>query len=108
MPRLRPISREGRLPEESAGGVNSQPAQGLHRTSARDQARIAPSATGESFAIDAAMRIDSRPAAGHMSEAGGRLVMANGTLPAALLVGAGLGLALLSLMVASVWQWIMP
>jgi hypothetical protein len=33
-------------------------------------------------------------------------LLANGTLAAAVLVGAGLGLAILGLSMASLWQWI--
>jgi hypothetical protein len=33
-------------------------------------------------------------------------LLVNGTLPAAILVGLGLGLAILGLSMASVWQWL--
>ncbi len=36
----------------------------------------------------------------------GGVLLVNGTLPAAILVGAGLGLAMLGLSVASLWQWL--
>jgi hypothetical protein len=32
-------------------------------------------------------------------------LLVNGTLPAAILVGLGLGLAILGLSMASIWQW---
>ena len=34
-----------------------------------------------------------------------RFLLVNGTLPGAILVGLGLGLAMLGLSAASVWQW---
>jgi hypothetical protein len=33
-------------------------------------------------------------------------LLANGSLPAAILVGAGVGLAILGLSIASLWQWL--
>jgi len=52
------------------------------------------------------MRFESRSASGLSDLRGGEALLANGTLPAAILVGAGLGLAILGLCIAVLWQWI--
>jgi hypothetical protein len=53
------------------------------------------------------MSFESRPAASRLADLrGGDALLVNGTLPAAILVGAGVGLAILGLSIASLWQWI--
>ncbi len=49
----------------------------------------------------------ARSAAPHLDDVqADESLLVNGTLPAAILVGLGVGLAILGLSLASVWQWI--
>jgi hypothetical protein len=53
------------------------------------------------------MTFESRSSAGDLAELqGDESLLVNGTLPAAILVGLGLGLAMIGLSMASLWQWI--
>ena len=52
------------------------------------------------------MAFESRSTASRLADlGGGEALLANGTLPAAIVVGAGVGLAVLGLCIASIWQW---
>jgi hypothetical protein len=52
------------------------------------------------------MTFESRSTAPRLSDGrGGEALLANGTLPSAIVVGAGVGLAILGLCIASLWQW---
>jgi hypothetical protein len=53
------------------------------------------------------MTFESRSTASRPGDLqGAEGLLANGTLPAAILVGAGVGLAILGLSIALLWQWI--
>jgi len=55
------------------------------------------------------MRLQSLgSAAPRLEDPGQDAVFMPGALPAAILVGAGLGLALVGLIIASAWQWLAP
>jgi hypothetical protein len=53
--------------------------------------------------MSAQLPVSVRPDDGLPSDT--RFLLVNGTLPGAILVGLGLGLAVLGLSLASIWQW---
>jgi hypothetical protein len=94
-------------------GANSEPAEGVRFASAPVEFRARRSLVTELPLSPAPDKDDTmtshsaRSATRHLQDMhADESLLVNGTLPAAILVGLGLGLAILGLSMASIWQWL--